>query len=435
MEEKLYTVTEANRIARRVLERISIWIEGEISEISCNPNYSFVYFKLKDEKSLINCTFPPAKLEKLDFELRDGIKVLAFGTLSVYEPQGKYQFRISKIKPYGEGALLARIEEIKKKLQEDGLFADELKKPVPTFPERIGVVTSKSGEAWYDIRANLRFPFAKLILADVAVEGGSAPSQIIKAIKNLNRYKVDLIVVARGGGPLEALMAFNDEGVARTISGSKIPVISAVGHEKDFPISDYVADARVSTPTAVGKLFPDSSDLAAQIHNLRDQMLLKQKSEVEFLGEILFRLKNDRVFIDPTFTLVQKTQRLDLAYKTITQVRQRFLMLPEKLNALKATLLGNANLLLTRYKNRTSSASTHLLLSAKSLPVSFRKILESYEKQLEHLSPEEVLRRGYSITYFMGKVLRSSRLLKGGEDVDVKLAKGSFRGKVVTLDE
>lgn len=435
MADKLYTVTEVNRLARKTLEKVSLWVEGEVSEVSYKPQYAFVYFKLKDEESVLNCTLSPAEFEKLEFGFKDGVKILAFGTPTIYEPRGKYQLRVVKVKPYGEGELLARIEELKKKLQKEGLFAEERKKLIPKFPEVVGIVTSESGEAWRDIKANLHYPLARLILVDVAVEGASAPAQIIKAIENLNRYGVDLIIVSRGGGSLEALMAFNDEGVARAIARSKIPVVSAVGHEKDVPISDYVSDERVSTPTAVGKLLPDSSHLVAEIHSWRDRMLLTQERKIELLSETLGRFEKDRVFTDPAFTLAQKYQRLDSAYKAISQVRQKFVMLPERLNALRTALSGNVNLLLTGNQSRASSAYDRFLLSSRSFPVSFHESLESYRKQLGHLSPEKVLKRGYSITYLVGKVLRSSRVLRGGEDVNVKLAEGGFHGKVVKPDE
>jgi len=258
MEEKIYTVSELTREIKQVLETgfPCLWVEGEISNFKRHSS-GHLYFTLKDENSQIRCAMWRYRANDLIFRPEDGMKVLVQGNLQVYEPGGYYQIIVQQVQPAGVGELQLAFEQLKKKLYAEGLFDEAHKKPIPIFPERIGVITSPTGAAIRDIISVItrRFPIAQIILAPVRVQGPGAKEEIVQAIQDFNEFgEVDVLIVGRGGGSLEDLWAFNEEVVARAIFTSKIPIISAVGHEIDFSISDFVADRRAPTPSAAAEM-------------------------------------------------------------------------------------------------------------------------------------------------------------------------------------
>ena len=258
LEKKVYTVSEITSAVKYLIEESFpfIWVKGEISNLKRHSSGHY-YFTLKDNLAQISCVMWKWRNILMNFILEDGMEVIVGGSLTVYEKQGKYQLDAETIHPIGIGELQLAFEKLKSKLHSEGLFDEKYKKPLPKFPWRIGVVTSPTGAAIQDILSVIgrRFPQVQIIINPVRVQGDGAASEISDAIKEFNEYdEIDLIIVCRGGGSLEDLWAFNEEIVARTIFDSKIPVLSAVGHEIDYSISDFAADKRAPTPSAAGEI-------------------------------------------------------------------------------------------------------------------------------------------------------------------------------------
>jgi len=272
LEGKIYKVSELNFELKKLLEgnHPDIWVEGEISNFHHHSS-GHMYFDLKDENSKIKSVMFFGDNHNLKFMPEDGMKVLTRGGVTLYLRKGEYQIVVRYMEPKGKGALLIAFEQLKKKLKAEGLFDIKYKKPIPFLPSRIGVITSLGGAVLHDIKnvLNRRFENHHLIISPSSVEGESASTEICRAIENLNKYgKVDVIILARGGGSLEALWAFNTEEVSRAVFSSEIPIISAVGHETDFTISDFVADLRAPTPSAAAEMvMPEKSELLNQIYS------------------------------------------------------------------------------------------------------------------------------------------------------------------------
>ena len=273
IEKNVITITELTRQIKFSLESSfpRVWVEGEISNFKQHTS-GHLYFTLKDEGAQLSALMWRSRVANLTFQPEDGMKVIARGSITVYPPRGNYQLDVDQIQPLGLGELQLAFERLKQKLDAEGLFDAEHKKPIPEFPECIGLVTSETGAALQDIRSVLsrRHPSVEVVLAPVRVQGAGAAEEIADAIKYLNQYGgIDVLIVGRGGGSLEDLWAFNEEVVARAIYASKIPIISAVGHEIDFSIADFVADLRAPTPSAAAELVVrDRTELLEDIGNL-----------------------------------------------------------------------------------------------------------------------------------------------------------------------
>lgn len=269
-QKHVYTVTELTRYLRVVLEDTfpQVWVEGEVSNYTKHTS-GHIYFSLKDEESLLNCVLFKNVNQGLKFKIEDGLRAICFGRISVYEKRGQYQLYVDKIEPKGLGALQLAFEQLKERLRKEGLFDEAHKRPIPYLPYKIGIVTSPTGAAINDILrvTRDRFQNIDLIINPVRVQGKGAELEIAKAIEELNRFNdIDVIIVGRGGGSLEDLWAFNEEIVARAIYNSRIPIISAVGHEVDWTIADFVADLRAPTPTAAAqRVIPEKEDLEERI--------------------------------------------------------------------------------------------------------------------------------------------------------------------------
>lgn len=290
---EILTVSELTKEIRRTLEESfeQVSVVGEISNFKSHISGHW-YFSLKDSDAVINCTMWKGFNQYVFFTPQDGMKIIVNGKLTVYPPRGSYQLDIRSMKPAGLGELQEAFEKLKKKLETEGLFDEKFKKPIPLFPSKVGIVTAIDGAAFRDLVsvAKRRFPLVELVIAPARVQGSGAAESIVNSIKLLNKSgKMDVIIVARGGGSIEDLWAFNEEIVARAIFNSKIPVISGVGHEIDFTIADYVADLRAPTPSVAMELAtPDS----AEIENFLDEFLLNSSKIMEELIEE----KNERIF-------------------------------------------------------------------------------------------------------------------------------------------
>jgi len=394
VEQHVYSVTELTRYVKALLEDhfASVYVEGEISNLSA-PSSGHLYFTLKDADSQIRCAFFRHMNQRLRFELKDGLQVVCRGRISVYEKRGDYQLYVESVEPKGLGALQLAFQQLRARLEKEGLFDPARKRPIPTLPERIGVVTSSTGAAIRDILNILRRRFANVhvVINPVRVQGDGAAEEIAAAIDDFNRWKqVDVLIVGRGGGSLEDLWAFNEETVARAIHRSKIPVISAVGHEIDWTIADFVADLRAPTPSAAAELvIAQKADLQQQIEGLRLRLAVAVRGELEQAAQTLQDLLHRFRLQHPREVLEQQAQRLD------DLVRQ------------------------------ATTATRHRLELA-------REQLTARMDRLEALSPLAVLARGYSLTLTQSDkvVVRQPGQVKRGDLLETKLRQGYIISRV-----
>ena len=381
-------------------------VSGEITNWSVAGS-GHGYFGLKDENSLLPCVIWKSKLGKMKFAPANGAAVLATGYVDVYSPQGKYQFYVESIKPAGVGALQLEFQRMVRKLEAEGLFEDKNKKPLPTYPERIGVLTSESGAAISDIGNSIfnRWPCVRVFLYAVPVQGEGAAERIATAIRDVNRrnrkLRLDVLIVGRGGGSLEDLWAFNEEVVARAIFDSQIPVISAVGHEIDTTIADLVADARASTPTKAGiAAVPDMEEVLGQLVQYEKRLSANARGGLELCRRSVETVLASSVFRRPMQIIRNSEQRVD-------EIRQRLA------DCMKRRI-GEAGSKVHRSYEQIVRIEPHRLLGRRMLEVSElnsragrameagisrrRMELTACMNRLAGLNPKEVLQRGYSIT-------------------------------------
>ena len=361
VQEKHLSVTGLTKAIRGVIEPAfaDVAVEGEISNF-LNHRSGHRYWTLKDEGAQISCTF--WKSRQLNFDVGDGQKVLCRGRISVYAPQGKYSLDVYQVRPLGIGALQLAYEKLFKKLSEEGLFDESRKRPIPRFPKKIGIVTSSTGAALHDILTAIRrrYPLTSVMLRASAVQGIGAELEIARAIRDLNllpeSVKPDVLIVGRGGGSLEDLWCFNEEAVARAIYGSKIPVISAVGHEVDVTIADFVADLRAPTPTAAAELAtPDKAELLAAIGGVSNSLYYAISNKIERLGSEF------------------KTHLSGYA------MRQR---VQETLTSRQETIIRSVGLMHSELSHTIELSSLRIA---------------NYTSSLRALDPKNVLQRGYAI--------------------------------------
>ena len=386
----VYTVSELTRDARMLMESVfsSVWVEGEISNFGSHSS-GHMYFSLKDEGAVLNCAMFRGENQKLKFAPENGMKVLCSGRVSIYDKQGKYQLYVQAMEPRGLGALQLAFQQLKERLDKEGLFDPAHKKPLPFLPQRVGIITSPTGAAIRDILnvTKRRFQNIEIIINPVRVQGEGSAEEIADAIVEFNEYgKVDVIIIARGGGSLEDLWSFNEEIVARAIYNSGIPIISGVGHEVDFTIADFVSDVRAPTPSAAAELvIPEKEKLASELEMMRSRMTGSLLHRIKVLKERLSHLGESYVLRQPLNLVVQMRQRLDdLTHALAISVNNAIDINREEFN----TLIGKLNT----------------------------------------LSPLAVLSRGYSITFKAsdGKAVKDAHTLKWGDRVKTRLHKGAF---------
>lgn len=317
--QRIFSIKDLNRYIRMKMDSDSllsdVWIRGEISNFTHHSS-GHMYFTLKDEGSRIKAIMFASHNQRLPFRPKEGSRVIARGNVTVYERDGQYQFYATQMQPDGIGSLYLAYEQLKEKLEKEGLFAADRKRPIPEFPETIGVITSPTGAAVRDIMTTLerRYPRARIILAPVLVQGKGAAPSIVKAIRTMNELdEADVLIVGRGGGSLEELWAFNEEMVARAIRASHIPVISAVGHETDFTIADFAADLRAATPTAAAELaVPHAGELKARLQQRERLLLQLLQQRVKRSRQQLASLQRSPVLLHPRRYMLQHAERLDM---------------------------------------------------------------------------------------------------------------------------
>jgi exodeoxyribonuclease VII large subunit len=332
---QILTVSELTKEIRRTLEENfeQVSVIGEISNFKSHISGHW-YFSLKDSDAVINCTMWKGFNQYVFFTPQDGMKIIVNGKLTVYPPRGSYQLDIRSMKPAGLGELQEAFEKLKKKLEAEGLFDEKFKKPIPAFPKKIGVVTAIDGAAFRDLIsvAERRFPLAEIIIAPARVQGSGAAESIVEGIKRLNDYPdIDVIIVARGGGSIEDLWAFNEEIVARAVFKSKVPIISGVGHEVDFTIADYVADLRAPTPSVAMEIAtPDISDIKTFIIDFLSRSLASIENFIDSKSDEVAEYFSSYGFKIPTDILNRKTQQVDFNINKILQDMEKYSMIYDK---------------------------------------------------------------------------------------------------------
>ena len=433
----LLTVSELTRHIRSNLEQQfpSVWVEGEISNLRC-PSSGHQYFTLKDQASQVRAVLFRRQADRLKFALQDGLEVLVFGRLSVYEPRGDYQLLLEAVEPKGIGELQLAFMQLKARLEVNGVFHESRKRPLPAFPDRIGVVTSPIGAAIHDLLTILhrRWPLAKIVIAPVVVQGEEAAGQIARAIEMFNQLSsqvgsVDVLIVGRGGGSLEDLWAFNEERVVLAIAASRIPIISAVGHETDVTLADLTADCRAPTPSAAAELVtPDCMVVKEQVCVHRTRLKRSFKNVIAVLTvqvqEVSRRLPEPRIIIGHFVQRVDELERQ--VYQKIKHwCRNIQLQLLQHQSA-----IWEANPLSTvhRKQGRVTELNRHLVRGMQNSVLLRCHQTKLAISQLHQLSPLAVLARGYSIVKGVrdGKALKNSTDTEVGAEVHATLSGGEL---------
>ncbi len=440
-ERTIYSVGDITRHIKLKLERTfaNLWIAGELSNVKRHTS-GHIYFTLKDDKAQLPAVMFRGNARHLRFRPDDGTAVLAWGHITVYEPRGAYQIQVERMEPRGKGALQLAFEQLKEKLAKEGLFAQERKKPLPLLPQRLGIVTSPTGAAIQDLCRVLhrRFPNLDVVVYPAQVQGDLAAAEITKGVQVLNRIGgFDVIVVARGGGSMEDLWPFNKESVARAIAASAIPVVSAVGHEVDFTIADFVADVRAPTPSAAAEIVVQRKDhVLERVAALHGQLDKNVSFKLRHLGDRVERVADHRAFAAVRHGIEMRGQRLDenalrarsLLERRLTTHTKRLDETTRRLEAQRVDQrLSKARAALAKLRVRLDAAELSRRGAAE-------RQLGYVAAKLDALSPLAVLGRGYSLTWTaQGKLLRHASDVSAGESVRVDLHEGQLDCRVEAM--
>lgn len=437
-EPSVLSVEQLNIYIKQLLEGQvgMVWVKGEISNFKAHTSGHF-YFSLKDSKSQITAVMFRGHNSRLKFKPTDGMEVIVRGRITVYEPRGNYQLMCEMMEPVGAGALQKAFEQLKAKLKAEGLFESTRKRPIPTFPRHIAIVTSPTGAAIRDI-LNVLSRRAKSIQVTVVptlVQGEAAAPQLREAFKKATALPgVDVIIVGRGGGSIEDMWCFNDEALARMIAASPVPVISAVGHEIDFTIADFVADLRAPTPSAAAELVAKSSgELATRVQSLERMLYLSFEKKMKYLKEKVMGLS--KRLVDPQRRLQDLELRNDDLLNRLEFAIHRFLNEKTHRVELLTEKLGSPEDLIEQRKKDLEFLKAR---SEKALLFSIEKKKSSMSRLmgiLDSLSPLKVVERGYSIVTKQNEVIKSATQVHKGDLVDIRLAQGSLTAIVDSVKE
>ena len=416
MNDKYLTVSAITRYLKFKFEQdpnlINVYIKGEISNFKAHTTGHY-YFSIKDDNSKINAIMFRTNASKLNFIPKEGMKVLVSGSIRIYEQAGSYQIYVNDMIEDGVGNLYIAFEKLKKKLSAEGLFDPKYKKEIPALPNKIGIVTASTGAAIRDILSTIqrRYPLVSTYLFPCLVQGDNAPKDIVEKIKQADNYGCDVLIVGRGGGSFEDLNCFNDEEVARTIFNAKTPIISAVGHEIDFTIADYVADFRAPTPTGAAEIaVPNIIDLKHNIKQLNIRLNEAILKKVNYLRLYMDSIKNSFVIKNPNIMFENKKQTLDL--------------LNEKLNRIILDKIDVYKTRLDKYK------SNYILNNPDNLYKNKKIDLKNIIDKLKLLNPLNTLERGYSLTYIDNKVISTIKDINKNDTIKVRLKDGYVISKV-----
>ncbi|WP_405285791.1 exodeoxyribonuclease VII large subunit [Methanobrevibacter sp.] len=417
MEIECLTVSQINAYINRKLKfdnnLKNVYVKGEISNFKTYPS-GHSYFTLKDEKSQIPAVMFKGRKHSLKFQPENGMKVIIKGKIEVYERDGKYQLYASTMTEDGIGNLHVAFEQLKKKLKAEGLFDDAHKKEIPEYPGKIGVVTAQTGAAIRDIITTIekRYPYCEVMVFSTLVQGEQAAPQIVRQIEHAQQFDIDTLIVGRGGGSIEDLWPFNEEAVARAIYNCKIPVISAVGHEVDFTISDFVADARAPTPTGAAVMaVPDVNDIKFKIVQLRNRLNKNINDKIMQKRTKLNHVSEKQIFKNPESIYEIKSMTLD--------------NLVTKLEFSSKNIIAENRNKLIELKNKNIMKNPDEILRKKKEPY-----LRNVDK-LTVLNPLLTLKRGYTLTKVEGKVVSSAKDVKSGDKLDVEFDDGTVNTRVI----
>jgi exodeoxyribonuclease VII large subunit len=438
----IYTITRLNREVRSVLEEVfpTIWVQGEISNLA-KPASGHFYFTLKDTAAQVRCAMFKNRQSGLRFDPENGMQVLARANIGLYEGRGEYQLIIESLEPAGAGALQLAFEALKQKLSSEGLFDEKNKKPLPVFPEKIGIITSATGAAVRDILSILkrRYPFGNLIIYPVPVQGEGAAKKIANMISFADqRQECDVLILTRGGGSLEDLWAFNEEIVARAVFDCVTPLVCGVGHEIDFSIADFIADQRAPTPSAAAELVsPDSNKVLSQLQRYSEQLIrcqqqriIQHQRHVELLSKQLAH---------PKQRLQQLAQRTDeyslrLTHQIEKQLTQNMIVLSE--------LTGKVNKQnpvhkINQHKQLLSNLQSQFKKTIKIIIDKSQQQVSTLNQMLETVSPVATLERGYAIVtdHKSGNIVRNTNHLKTGGQLRIRLAKAEIDSTIDKIHE
>ena len=462
MENNNFSVSQINSYLKKKFNMDpklkNIQVKGELSNYKSYAN-GHDYFTLKDENSQIKGVLYKGRKRNLEFEPKNGMKVIIKGSIEVYEKNGYYQLKANTIKKDGIGDLYIAFEKLKKKLQSEGLFDEEYKKEIPKYPKRIGVITAKTGAAIKDIitTINRRYPQCEIYVFSTLVQGDFAAPQIVNQLKRSQKYDLDTIIIGRGGGSIEDLWPFNEEIVAREIFDCKIPIISAVGHETDFTISDFAADLRAPTPTAAAELaVPQTDELNNRIYQISKRLTKIMENNLSNNKERLDNICKKQIIKNPESIYDIKQMHLDQLINNLDHSSKDIITK----NKSKLQLLEN-NAVLKNPKNIYENKKTHLNNLIKNLNYSSKNIITENKNKLEIiksskilknpndiknkkeerlivnvdklsiLNPLLTLKRGYSIAKSKDKVIKSVKDVESGDEVDIKVDDGTINTKVI----
>lgn len=421
MDEKYLTITALTRYLKYKFEQdpnlIKVYIKGEISNFKAHTTGHY-YFSLKDDNSKINAIMFRTKTANLNFIPKEGMKVLVTGSIRIYEAAGSYQIYVDDMIEDGVGNLYIAFEKLKEKLSKEGLFKEEYKKRLPKIPNKIGIVTASTGAAIRDILSTIkrRFPICETYLFPCLVQGENAPLDIVDKIKMADNYNLDVLIVGRGGGSFEDLNCFNNEEVARTIFNAKTPIISAVGHEIDFTIADYVADFRAPTPTGAAEIaVPNMVDLKHSLSQYKVRINEAIYKKVNYLKLYLDSIKNSFVIKNPNIMFDSKKQTIDL--------------INEKLNRIIKEKLENNKVKLFQLKNHYILNNPENLYKEKIIR------LNNIIDKLELLNPLNILKRGYTLTYSNEKIIKSIKDIKKDSIIKTSFNDGYIISKVTEIGD
>lgn len=410
------TVTDINNYIKNIVDGdfflSNVTLKGEISNLKFHTR-GHLYFSLKDEYSKINAVMFNYKNLGLNFIPKDGMNVIVKGKVSVFTTGGSYQITVSNMKEDGIGNLYILFEELKRRLQREGLFSPEHKKKLPRIPKKVGVITASTGAAVKDIIStiNRRFPLTEIILFPTLVQGVGAKENIVKMINEANESDVDVIILGRGGGSIEDLWAFNEEIVARAIYNSNKPIVSAVGHEIDFTISDFVSDMRAPTPTGAAELVvPSKVEIQSYLNDYKGRIISVINKKIKSYTDTFSKLKSTYILKNPISMYEIDEQKLDNMLEKLGSI------MTYKLEREKSKLNNLSKMISPNMLNRLDKEKIKL---------------ENIETKLNLLNPENILKKGYSLTLVEGKIVKSINSVKKGSIIDTKFSDGIIKSEVL----
>ncbi len=439
-QRRVWTVRDLMSAVRTRVEReyTDVWVEGEVSNF--RPAESgHLYFTLKDEGSQMRVVMFRSQARLLRFKPADGMAILARGRVTIYEPRGELQLSAEFLEPKGAGALQVAFEQLKAKLAAEGLFDRERKKPIPSFPRRVGIVTSPRGAAIQDILNILRRRHrgVNVLIYPAQVQGLGAASEVASGVRYFNRAKsVDVVVVARGGGSLEDLAAFNDEGLARTIAASELPVISAVGHETDFTICDFVADLRAPTPSAAAELVIESRHrIEERVETLRARLQRAARYQLLMSRQRLTQLAQHGAFARMQQALGRRAQRVDeFVFRMAAAYRRQLQAFRRRLDVASARVRAHDLRRVLDVMKRDLHAQEHALTATMRTQLQRQRSgVEQATGRLHALSPLNILERGYALVFDAnGNLVKDAAQVSAGDEIRARLHRGEIRAKVDT---